>query len=1356
MDRARRFGLILGLILLTSGSTAPVEADGPEEGWQVYTNANQVYALVLEGGGAMGGGYTWAGTSGGVVCRGDSERMVLTTLDGLADNDVTSIAVDGAGRWWFGTDGGGVSVLDDGGTPLDNSDDTWAAFITSDGLGSDVIRAAEVDSGGRLWFGTGDSGLSVLDDGGTPFVKGDDTWGAFSTSDGLGNDEVRAIAEDVGGRLWFGTYDGGVSVLDYGGTPFDKGDDNWTTFTNADGLGHNRVRAIAEDAGGRLWFGTSYGASVLDYGGTPFDKGDDTWITFSTSDGLLHDRVQAIVEDGGGWLWLGTNGGGVSVLDTGGTPFDKDDDTWVTFTTADGLAADIVHAVREDDAGRLWAGTYGGGMSVLDHGGTPFSKMDDVWTTLATNDGLVSNHVDAVAVESGIPWFATHFGVSLLDEAGTPFDKGDDTWTTFTAADGLASDDVNAIDVDAGGRLWFGTYSGVSVLESGGTPFDKGDDTWIIFTTGDGLGSDNVVAILDDGGGQLWFATYGGGASVLNDGGTPFDKGDDIWTTFTNADGLVDDYVSCIAAGNGGQMWFGTYGDGASLLDDGGTPFIKGDDTWASFTPADDLADSKVQAIEVDGAGRPWFGTSGGVSVLDDGGTPFSKADDSWITFTTADGLGHDDVDDIVVAASGRLWFGTDGGGLSILDNGGTPFDKGDDSWLTFTSVDGLVDNNVEVIALGTAGQWWLGSDGGGVGVLVDAVAPASSASSPDYANSPPAVSSFATDGASGVFGVGLWVKYGSDGTWADTGMSNRGQGASSFDYTPAHGDGVYYFATVAEDWGGNTETIPTGSGDDSTVYDTTVPASDASSSEFDNGGDISVGWTVVDATSGPRSTALWVKVGSGGSWVNTSLTQMGASGSFSYTPAQGEGTYYFATAATDNADNAESPPSGSGDDSTIYDTTSPSSTASSPCYDNGGDIAVSWASSDDRSGVGATALWVKYGSVGTWTDTGLTQTGSSGGFYYTPTQGDGTYFFATTSTDNAGNVEAHPTGLGDASTVFDTTAPSSRASSSDYDNGGDVAVAWSSSDAISGIDSTTLWAKFGSGGGWADTGLMQTGSSGSFDYTPRQGDGAYCFATVATDGAGNTEAVPTGSGDDSTVHDITAPTVDLASHVTTGGDGFQVTWMGGDATSGVASYDVQYRVGDSGTWQDWRMSTYGTSAEFGPDDPVGVVVGETYYFRARARDFAANVSGYASAENAVPTGSIYRTYIPLVPKQHTNYFEGPWEQEDNDSYLQANGPVRSGRDYYGYPDDQKDYYSVYLRSPGAITIDVINHAGQGVQLWLFYQSVANGVADDRSLTSPYQIQYSGAEGWYYVYIYTESGHNSDTAYTLRVEYPEN
>jgi len=126
--------------------------------------------------------------------------------------------------------------------------------------------------------------------------------------------------------------------------------------------------------------------------------------------------------------------------------------------------------------------------------------------------------------------------------------------------------------------------------------------------------------------------------------------------------------------------------------------------------------------------------------------------------------------------------------------------------------------------------------------------------------------------------------------------------------------------------------------------------------------------------------------------------------------------------------------------------------------------------------------------------------------------------------------------------------------------------------------------------------------------------------------------------------------------------------------------------------------------------------------------------------------------FLPLSLRDVFHYFEGPFEVEDNDSYLQANGPLRSGQDYMGYPDDAKDYFSFIPSASGSMSINLSNHTGLGVQLQLFYQSVANLVAFD--LDAPYQINHSGPAGTYYIYIFTESGFNSLTPYTLRATFP--
>lgn len=648
--------------------------------WQSWTNGNFVNALAVDG------DNVWAGSAGGVVrwdLTTDSYARYLAP-HGLPDNHVSTVVVDGAGRLWFGlsTWNGGVTVYDAG---------AWTTFTQRDGLATGWVHAVTIDGAGRKWIGT-QRGLSVLSDNGTPHDKADDTWTTFTVDDGLPHRVVLDVAVDGMNQKWVGT-SSGLSALDDNGTPHDKSDDISTTFTSADGLASDNVQTIAVDEAGNKWVGTSGGVSVLDDGGTPHDKGDDTWTAFTTDDGLIGNRIYAIAVDGVDRKWFAAYGA-VSVLSDAGTPHQKGDDIWTTFTTADGLTGTGVWAVVAGTADEMWFGTWRGGVSRLDHAGTPHDKADDVWTSYVTGDWLPHNDVEAVLTEgANLAWIGTQGGLVAFDGSH---------WTIFDTGN------VMAIRKDGAGRKWIGTSGGVKVLSDGGTPHDESDDIWTSFTTADGLVSNWVKGIAGDGAGRKWFVTDGHGVSLLDDAGTLHDKSDDAWTSFTAADGLASDRVHVAAVDGPNLVWFAHESDGVSLLDHAGTPHNKSDDVWTRFTPADGLAGGSVYSIVVDGAGRKWFGACGGVSVLDDGGTPHEKADDTWTTFRVGDcnqGLAID--------AAGRKWIATGWSGVMVLDDAGTPHEQGDDVWRTYTRAEGLVEDRAQCIAVSSGGIVWVGTDGG-------------------------------------------------------------------------------------------------------------------------------------------------------------------------------------------------------------------------------------------------------------------------------------------------------------------------------------------------------------------------------------------------------------------------------------------------------------------------------------------------------------------------------------------------------------------------------------------------------------------------------------------------------------------
>lgn len=299
---------------------------------------------------------------------------------------------------------------------------------------------------------------------------------------------------------------------------------------------------------------------LLDDKGTPTNKADDVWVTFTIIDGLANNWIRAIAVDASGTKWIGTWGGGLSYFNDNGTPTDKNDDTWVTFTTSDGLADNYIFAVTIESSGGKWIGTdYH--LSYLDDKGTPTVQTDDTWTTFTKLDGCADQSIYSIEIDtSGRKWIGTLSGLSFFDDYGTPTSKADDTWITFSTSDGLAGEIVGDISIDTSGAKWLGTQSGISYLDDHGTPTNKADDTIVIFTMDDGLAYlEPSYSVAIDSTGNKWFGTpFRSDLCCLNDNGTPTNKSDDKWTTYTSSDGLIGGDIQAIVTDSSGGKWIGS------------------------------------------------------------------------------------------------------------------------------------------------------------------------------------------------------------------------------------------------------------------------------------------------------------------------------------------------------------------------------------------------------------------------------------------------------------------------------------------------------------------------------------------------------------------------------------------------------------------------------------------------------------------------------------------------------------------------------------------------------------------------------------------------------------------------------
>ena len=145
--------------------------------------------------------------------------------------------------------------------------------------------------------------------------------------------------------------------------------------------------------------------------------------------------------------------------------------------------------------------------------------------------------------------------------------------------------------------------------------------------------------------GNLWFATTGKGLYR-------YDAVSNMFTNFTEKDGLCSNNVSFILEDKAGNIWFST-GQGACRYDG---------KSFTGLTKKDDLNNINVWAIAEDKTGNLWFGTQY------NGVFRYNPATDVFTNFTKEQGLGSNAVQCIFKDKTGNLWFGERGGGVCRYD----------------------------------------------------------------------------------------------------------------------------------------------------------------------------------------------------------------------------------------------------------------------------------------------------------------------------------------------------------------------------------------------------------------------------------------------------------------------------------------------------------------------------------------------------------------------------------------------------------------------------------------------------------------------------------------------------------------
>jgi signal transduction histidine kinase/ligand-binding sensor domain-containing protein/CheY-like chemotaxis protein len=371
--------------------------------------------------------------------RKDNDKNSGASIgQGITNNCINSLAEDGEGNLWVGTENDGLTIL--------NS--TTGVFhhylhdeVDPASIGTNSLYAIYRDSKKNMWIGSFTGGIDFVNRDTRKFVHYKHNSSPYSLSD----NHVLCLYEDSHEKLWVATDGGGLNL-------FDRKTDRFTHYRhepgNSKSIAGDYVLRVTEDSKGNLWIGTW--ADGL----TVFNPRTNTYKQFKNNSGdpgsLSNDNAWALCADREHRIWVGTYGGGLDLYNPAKQSFKhyrhQDDDSF-------SLSNNKIHCVKEDSKGRIWVGTDGGGLDLFD----PLTERFHHYRHVENRNTLCSNYVNGLFEDkNGDLWISTTEGLSRYQVNANRF-------ITYNTHDGLPDDVIFGVLDDKRGNLWISTNKGLSM-----------------------------------------------------------------------------------------------------------------------------------------------------------------------------------------------------------------------------------------------------------------------------------------------------------------------------------------------------------------------------------------------------------------------------------------------------------------------------------------------------------------------------------------------------------------------------------------------------------------------------------------------------------------------------------------------------------------------------------------------------------------------------------------------------------------------------------------------------------------------------------------------------------------------------
>ena len=494
--------------------------------------------------------------------------------------------------------------------PVDHFDHCSAVlYDNTNGLPTSEANAIAETSDGFIWIGSY-AGLIRYD--GNTFVRMDSTSGLTS---------IKCLYADSCDRLWIGTNDNGVAVMDRG---------EFRVWGKLDGMKSAHTRTITGDPNGTIYIGTTGGIMMID---------SQYNLTAMEDDAIAEANMRSLVAGSDGTIYGMTDSGDLLTIKNGKlTSFIRSEDShtegascilpdpkepgkvyvessdFILYHAKMGEALTDIEKIHIDPLryikqmayidGKVWI-CAGNGIGVLD--GNRFTVLENLpmnnnvgsvmtdylgnlWFT-STRQGVmkvVPNQflniferyrlpemvVNSTCMYKGNLFVATDTGLTVLGNDGlmsslplkkavTASGRNMDADDLIALLDGCR---IRSIIRDSRDRLWISTWRACGLL-----CYDNGELT--AFTEEDGLLSYSIRAVSEGRDGRILVALTGG-ANVI--------EGDRVVASYGKEDGVVNTESLTVEEGFNGEIVLGSNGDGIYIFSESGMKNINVEDGLSS------------------------------------------------------------------------------------------------------------------------------------------------------------------------------------------------------------------------------------------------------------------------------------------------------------------------------------------------------------------------------------------------------------------------------------------------------------------------------------------------------------------------------------------------------------------------------------------------------------------------------------------------------------------------------------------------------------------------------------------------------------------------------------------------------